>query len=603
MNVDLRAALGGPASPTGDVAHLVRPLRVVGAATPCDEVDALFRAEPDLECLAVHPATDHAGQDSGVGRSWGLVSRGPFLTAMAGRLGYGRSVHSRRPVSALTDWAPLAVSPRATVSQAAQRILQRDRSTRYDQVLVVGEDGEPGHLEVEDVLRELAAELAEKALTDPLTGLANREHFLGRLGAAQPPLVLVYVDVDDFKAINDGYGHSTGDQVLQRVADRLRGCVRPGDVAARLGGDEFALLLHPPAGSGRAVEWAQQVGQRLLARLTEPVQLGGRVLPGQASVGVAVGLETTSFDASALLHEADLAMYGAKAAGGSRCAVVEGGAAPSITTAHAPDRTELHAAVAQGRFVVHHQPIVDVLSGRLTSTEALVRWDHPHRGLLPPAAFLGEVAAAGFAADLDEHVLRTALAQQVRWSTDLGADAPCHVNVNLSVPALLREDLVPLVLAELERAGLPAHVLRLELPEIATTAHVAAAAGSLSALRDAGVGVALDDVGTGAAGLAHLRDLHLDGLKIDRRYVVGMLTDERDAAVVRMLVEMAHGLGAAVTAEGVETPAHLQALRDLAAERPGRRLHAQGYAISRPLPPEQLQATWAASRARAASPS
>nr|WP_255479758.1 EAL domain-containing protein [Quadrisphaera sp. RL12-1S] len=515
---------------------------------------------------------------------------------MAGRLGYGRSVNARRPISAFTDWDALVVSPGTTVARAAQLVLARDRAARYSEVLVLAEGehdddgGQPGHLEVEDVLRDLAAELAHKALTDPLTGLANREHFLERLAAAHPPLALVYVDVDDFKAINDSFGHATGDQVLQRVASRLRGAVRPGDLAARLGGDEFALLLRPPAPEERVVAWAQEVGQRLLSRLTEPVQLGGRVLPGQASVGVAVS--TGGFDPTALLHEADLAMYGAKAAGGSRCAVVEGGAAPSITAAHAPDRTELHAAVAQGRFLLHFQPIVEVGSGRLASTEALVRWDHPHRGLLPPAAFLGDVAAAGFGAELDAHVLRTALAQQARWVAALGEAAPPCVNVNLSVPGLLRGDLVPQVLAELDRAGLPPRALRVELPEIATTAHVAAASASLSALRAAGVAVVLDDVGSGAAGLAHLRDLQLDGVKIDRRYVMGMLTDERDAAVVRMLVEMAHGLGASVTAEGAETPAHLQALRDLAAERPGRRLHAQGFAISRPVPPEQLTAAW-----------
>jgi diguanylate cyclase (GGDEF)-like protein len=591
VSVDLRSALGDRASETGDVAHLVRAVRVIAPATSCEEVDQAFRADPSLGCLAVHPRPDDAD------RRWGLVSRGPFLTTMAGRLGYGRSVHARRPVGALADWDALVLDPRTTTSHAAQQILGRARAARYSEVLVLAGEGdpadEPGYLEVEDVLRDLAAELAHKALTDPLTGLANREHFLQRLAAASPPLALVYVDVDDFKAINDSFGHATGDQVLQRVASRLRGAVRPGDLAARLGGDEFALLLHPPADDGRVVTWAQGVGQRLLSRLTEPVQLGGRVLPGQASVGVAVTTEG-QVDPASLLHEADLAMYGAKAAGGSRCAVVEGSAAPSITTAHAPDRTELHAAVAQGRFHVHFQPITDAVTGALTSTEALVRWDHPHRGLLPPAAFLGDVAAAGFAAELDAHVLRTALVQQARWRAELGHRAPQHVNVNLSVPGLLREDLVGLVLLELDRAGLPPQALRLELPEIATTAHVAAASGALSVLRAAGVALTLDDVGTGAAGLAHLRDLQLDGVKIDRRYVLGMLTDERDAAVVRMLVEMAHGLGADVTAEGVETPAHLQALRELSAERPGRRLQAQGYAIGRPAPPGQLEQAWAA---------
>ncbi|WP_146211263.1 putative bifunctional diguanylate cyclase/phosphodiesterase [Quadrisphaera granulorum] len=569
------------------MSHLSRPVRVVAPDTPCADVDEAFRTDPGLSCLAVSPRLTAGDQ------RWGLVSRGPFLTAMAGRLGYGRAVYGRQPVSVLADWEALVISPRVTLGQAAQRILERDRAARYSEVLVLDDDNGTSCLEVEDVLRCLAAELAHKALTDPLTGLANREHFLRQLDVTRGPLALVYVDVDDFKAINDGFGHSTGDKVLQTVAERLRGAVRPGDLAARLGGDEFALLLRPPVEESDLVSWARGMGQRLLACLTEPVHLGGRVLPGQASVGVAVTAQTPG-DPGALLHEADLAMYGAKAAGGSRCAVVDGSASPCTITAHAPDRTELHAALAQGRFVLNFQPICEVLTGQVTSTEALVRWEHPLRGLLAPGAFLSDVVAAGFAAELDAHVLRAALTQQARWRAEFGEGAPRAVNVNLSVPGLLRDDLAHVVLAALDAAGVPPQVLHLELPEIATSAQLNAAASSLAALREAGVAIALDDVGSGAAGLAHLRDLRLDGVKIDRRYVAGMLTDERDAAVVRMLVAMAHGLGAAVTAEGVETSAHLQALRELAEERPGHLVHAQGFALGRPVPAAELNEQWRA---------
>lgn len=604
MSVELHHALGDHRTASGDVSALARPARVVRPETSCEVVDEAFRTDPELLCLAVSPRADH---DAG---GWGLISRGPFMSAMAGRLGYGRSVHARRPVASLTDWDALVLAPTATVSSAAALVLARERAARYSEVLVIGGSetgahGEVAFIEVEDVLRSLNAELAHKALTDQLTGLSNREHFLHQLqtaGADERRVAVVYVDVDDFKSINDGYGHNAGDLVLQQVAEHVRAAVGPDGVAARLGGDEFALLVRPPLGASTSVRaWADEVAHRLLARLCEPVDVAGRALPGRASVGVAIS-GPGAVDASVLLHEADLAMYAAKAAGGSRCTVVDGTGAPLAVLAAAPDRTELHAAVAQGQFVLHFQPVVAALTGRLTATEALVRWRHPSRGLLPPAAFLGDVAAAGFAATLDAHVLRLALSQQARWQATHGASAPAHVNVNLSVSGLLDDDLVSLVLRELDREGLAPQVLRLELPEVATTAHIVAASPSLAALRAAGVGLALDDVGTGAAGLAHLSDLHLDSIKIDRRFVSGMLTDDRDAAVVRMLAQMGQALGVAVTAEGAETPEHVRALRELAGAVPRHGLHVQGYAVGRPVPPEELAATWLLERSVSTPP-
>ncbi|MBF5083086.1 EAL domain-containing protein [Quadrisphaera sp. INWT6] len=615
--MNLHHALGQHHTAPGDVAPLTRPARIVAPDTACDLIDEAFRTDTDLTCLAVRPRPEDEK------RRWGLISRGPFMSAMAGRLGYGRSVHARRPVSVLTDWDALSLGSETSVAQAAQQILTRDRASRYSEILVTdvrGTDEVPAagserdgachevvsFLEVEDVLRALAAELTHKALTDPLTQLANREHFLQQLHSACVPtagpsshVVVVYIDIDNFKAINDGYGHSTGDLVLQQVAQRLRTAVRPEDLVARLGGDEFAVLAQMPVSSHQPVAaWAHDIAQRLLMHLSEPMHVAGRTLPGQASIGVAIGAAAIGVDrpleASVLLHEADLAMYGAKAAGGARCAVVDGTAAPAVTTALAPDRSELQDALDDGQFELHFQPIVDVLTGRLSSTEALVRWNHPARGLLSPVAFLGDVAAVGFAANLDVHVLHLALTQHARWRAEYGSGAPLHINVNLSVPGLLHPDLASMVLAELACVGLAPYVLRLELPEVATTAHIAAAAESLARLRGAGVGLTLDDVGSGAAGLAHLRDLHLDGIKIDRRFVAGMLSDERDLAVVRMLVQMGCELGVAVTAEGAETQAHLDALRQLASLGPGPGLHVQGYAIARPAPAGQVGASWLA---------
>jgi diguanylate cyclase (GGDEF)-like protein len=567
------------ADPVASVDDLSAPLRSVPADTPCWRVDEAFRADPDLLCLAV-PAP---------GAAPGLVSRAAFLSAMSGRYGYGRSLHARRPVGDLADRGVLVLDAATGVARAAELLLSRERSRRFSEVLVRRPDGELRLLEAERVFRALSSQLAVEALTDQLTGLSNRAHFLRRLEevcAGAGRAVVACVDLDGFKAVNDSSGHATGDQLLRCTAERLRGCAGPGAVVARLGGDEFAVLL---PGASRAD--AQHLAARLQAELGRPHDLGGRVLPGRASAGVAV-CSSLPAEPSALLHEADLAAYRAKQAGGQRSEVVDASWC-SAAAPLAPDRRAFEAAVRAGQLEVHYQPIAAVADGSLRSLEALVRWRHPERGLLSPGDFLDDVAAAGFSAELDVHVLRTALAQRVRWVAEHGSAVPQHLNVNLSVAGLLAPDLPSVVARELARAGVPAGSLRLELPEVATAAHVRAAEPSLRALRELGVALTLDDVGSGAAGLSHLSELHVDGLKIDRRFVERAPTDERSAVVVRTLVELAHGLGVPVTAEGAEGEEHLALLRGMSS---GRCLLVQGTAVSRPLHPDDVPALWGAPR-------
>ncbi|MCI2237312.1 EAL domain-containing protein [Paenibacillus sp. TRM 82003] len=575
--------IGGAEAPA--LGALASPVTVIEAGTTCRDVDELFRADEHLGCLAVHGGAPH--------RRLGLVSRARFQHLMSGRLGYGRLLNARRPVSELTDWSPLVVHADTGVAEVARQVLDRSWSQRFSEVLVRDPGAPLRQVSVTDVFRALSGELANKALTDALTGLANREHFMQRLEqcCAEPDvqhrLALVYVDLDGFKALNDGHGHGVGDQVLQVVADRLRGCFRSDDLVARLGGDEFAAIAQLPAGVPVAPA-ARHLGERVRACLSGTISLGPLVLPGRASIGMAVAGSVLA-DGEVLLREADSAMYRAKAVGGGRVELITSVGTTAPQENFTPDRRELQRAVDGGEFLVHYQPIVEASTGRLASVEALVRWQHPRRGLLAPGAFLEAVTDAGFAANLDLHVLEVALAQFSRWRHGLGRAAPRAVNVNVSVQGLLHPGLAPTVLDALSRAGLDPAVLRVELPEAATTAQLDVAGGALETLRDAGVRLTLDDLGAGASTLHHLTGLTLDGVKIDRRFVAGLLDDERDAAVVAMLLELAHTTGIAVTAEGVENRSQLEALQRMARGRP---TFVQGYLISRPVAAEQLALPW-----------
>lgn len=577
-----------------------RPVAVIDAGEAAARVDALFRADETLVCVAVHSPDGTP--------TWGLVTRTRFGHQMTGPLGYGRLLHATKPVAALTDWSPLVVTADRDVTDVAREVLDRDQEPGHpvDHVLVTdprGADRGVTRVDVADLFRVLSAQLAAKALTDPLTGLANRDHFLQHLQrlchhrSPGRPLAVLYIDLDSFKAVNDGHGHGVGDAVLQVVADRLQSCCGPGDLAARLGGDEFALIAHLPHDDARDLTTLDQtfldlaaadLGRRVQAGLRGAICVDGLELPARASIGLAVAARTGA-DLDALLREADLAMYRAKSVGGDRVEVVtDVGTRPAPET-FVPDRRELQNAVDDGQFEVFYQPIVGLTDRRLASVEALVRWNHPRRGLLAPAAFLDAVDAAGFAAVLDAHVLTLALTRFDRWRRELGAHAPTCINVNVSVQALLHPDLTRTLLGALAAAALPPQVLRLELPEGATSLQLDTVKEPLSRLRSAGVRLTLDDLGAGASTLHHLTALALDGVKIDRRFIAGMVQEERDAAVVRMLVDLAVGTGLAVTAEGVETPEQLHLLTTLAQ---GRTVFVQGHLLGRPVPADALPLPW-----------
>ena len=422
-----------------------------------------------------------------------------------------------------------------------------------------------------------AAEMRRQARTDDLTGLANRRAFYEaldsatrRTGPAGGPAVLL-VDLDRFKEVNDSLGHHTGDELLQVVAERLRRLVRGEDVLARLGGDEYALLLH----SATAAE-TEALAQRLRARLRDPVQLGAVSLTADASIGVALAPAHAS-TATGLLQRADLAMYAAKRA---RIGVAVYDEARDGEGLHRLElAAQLRTGIESGQLLLHYQPKLDLRRNAVTGVEALVRWQHPTRGLLLPHAFVPLAESSGLMTSLTRSVLALALAQCAEWrraGLDLG------VAVNISPSDLLADGLAGHVDALLAAHRLPPDALTVEVTEDILVQARDRAVAVLAGLRDSGVGVAIDDYGTGYASLAYLSDLPASELKLDRAFIASMLASRRVATIVESTIHLGRSLGLVLVAEGVEDEATLRALA-----RSGCDL-AQGHHISRAVTAEQV---------------
>ncbi len=433
-------------------------------------------------------------------------------------------------------------------------------------------------------LREREARLAHQASHDPLTGLPNRTRFRERLERALErarrdgrPCAVLFVDLDRFKQVNDTLGHAAGDQLLVAVAARLQSCLRDADTLARLGGDEFALLLEEIGDLAGAL----RIADRLLAALAPALPVAGRDLVVAASLGVALstGLEDTPAD---LLRFADVALYRAKDAGGGGYAVfspgMDGAARAQLELEH-----DLRGALGRDELRVHYQPLLDLATGRVVLLEALVRWQHPARGLLTPGAFIPLAEETGLIVPLGRWILAEACRQFQIWPSP----RPAALAVNLSPRQFRDPALVADVAAILAATGLPADRLVLEVTETVAMERVDETIATMAALRALGVGLALDDFGTGHSSLAYLQRLPLDMLKIDRTF---FRDTAENRAIVGAVVGLAHGLGLGVTAEGLETAAQASWAREAGCDR------GQGYYFARPLPPEELAAHWAAGR-------
>jgi len=422
--------------------------------------------------------------------------------------------------------------------------------------------------------RELQERLSFQAFHDSLTGMANRQLFDDRLAhalvarpGAPTQLVVLLCDLDDFKSINDGLGHGFGDQVLVEVASRLRGVIRAGDTAARLGGDEFAILM-----DAVDITEAHALAERVQAVLTPPVALGEHTVTIRASIGLAQALpgEMTTEE---VLRNAEVAMYSAKDGGKSGIALYE-----SRLHAEALERLELRAdlqrALSRSELVLHYQPTVELATGRVVGFEALVRWQHPSRGFMPPALFIPMAEETGLILPLGAWVLREAC--EAAAGMQRNGHSPT-MSVNVSAQQLAQPGFVQAVLDTLAHSGLTSDRLVLEITETVVLRDLAAVAPRLTALREMGVRIAIDDFGTGYSSLAYLSQLPVDVLKVDKSFVDHVTTDPQNASLARAIIDLSRGMRFTTVAEGVELAEQARWLREADCT------YGQGYLWSRPV--------------------
>jgi len=429
--------------------------------------------------------------------------------------------------------------------------------------------------------KELEDQLTHQAFHDGLTGLANRTRFTERVEQALASIgptdvAVLFVDLDDFKHVNDSLGHAAGDQLLVATAKRLKSCLRPGDTAARFGGDEFAVLLERVTSRDAAAA----VAARVIDTLHQPFGLQGRTIPIKASVGVAIGRRGVE-DADALLRNADVAMYAAKAGGKDRFEVFR----PEMH-ADMVQRLELEAelrhAADRGELVLHYQPIVELASGRITRVEALVRWAHPTKGLLGPLAFVPLAEEQGMIGPIGRWVLDEACRQARCWQDRFPAAPPLSMHVNLSGRQLQQPGLIAEVAQALEACALEPELLTLEITETVLMADIDTVSQRLQDLKQLGVLLAIDDFGTGYSSLSYLRRFPIDMLKIDKAFVDGIGKGREDVTLAHAIVNLSHTLQLHTIAEGIELPEQAANLAALGCQ------DGQGYHFAKPLAPEAM---------------
>lgn len=539
----------------------------------------------ELAALLAGPAT--AAPGPGVVAAWaGLV----LLIAVL-RVGHGRALPPREAASQDTTLGSLVVMGAGVGILVVSALVPGDRPASSVLAAVAAVGGGARVLRLVTELAQLAT-VRQEARTDSLTGVANRRALLEQLGAVAsgPRGALLVIDLDRFKEVNDRFGHAVGDGVIRSAAARLAGAVGGRGVVARLGGDEFAVAL-PDADADTAVELARVVRRAL----TRAIGVEGRVVRLEASIGVA----TTAIGArgaAGLLRCADAAMYDAKQAGGGvrlydrdsdARAREERRLVDELRRALDDDRHARH-----GRITVHLQPQVDLADGRVVAAEALVRWEHPERGVLAPAVFLALAEEHGLMGRLTRQVLDHATRAAAGWGSPDGRAV--RVAVNLSTSCLDEPGLLEVVDGALARAGLPADRLVLEITETALMHDPVRAVEVTHRLAERGIGLSIDDYGTGYSSLAYLNDLPAEELKLDRSFTARALADPRTRAIVAGTVELAHHLGLRLVAEGVEDHDTEALLRGLGCDR------AQGYLHARPMPVDAF-AAWLDER-RAARP-
>ncbi len=424
--------------------------------------------------------------------------------------------------------------------------------------------------------KALEGQLRHQAFHDVLTGLENRFLFLDRLGHALvrasrggPPTVVLFLDLDDFKAVNDRLGHAEGDRLLVAVGQRLKAVTRAGDTVARLGGDEFAIIVEETFPAE-----AEQAAARILATLTPPFMLGDRQIVARVSIGIAMQ-STDGADADELLRRADIAMYAAKAAGGHRHVTYE----PQLydaTVARMDLKADLRGALERGELDIAYQPIVDLASAAITGSEALMRWNHPKHGPVAPMEFIPLAEESGIIQELGRWILDSACRQTRGWQEATGRNE-LTVSVNLSGLQILDAGLVDDVQRALIDSGLAPSSLTLEMTESVLVQDVEATISTLRALKELGVRLAIDDFGTGYSSLSYLRQFPIDILKIDRSFIASLDGSKDSMALVRSILNLSSTLRLETVAEGIEESDQREVLRGLGAHQ------GQGYLFARPM--------------------
>ena len=438
---------------------------------------------------------------------------------------------------------------------------------------------------LERELQESHQRLRTLAENDALTGLANRYYFDESLRAAIPrakrmndQLALLFLDLDNFKIINDSLGHVMGDQVLKEVARRLLSVVRSGDIVCRLGGDEFAILAH----NFETQESVAQLAQRILNDLRQPILVNNTENIISTSIGIATYPDAGS-NASDLLKAADLAMYRAKRGGRDTYQFFSQSLQAQMQERLKLEK-ELRALIPTDHFILFYQPLVDAQTCEICGAEGLVRWNHPTRGILPPSEFIALAEEIGLISEIDSKSRLKACEQLAQWRAGKLVDDSFHVKFNVCAQLLTEADLCENIIKDLQNTGLPSHAVGMEITESVLIENLEETAQSLQKIKDYGIDISVDDFGTGYSSIAYLKELPAQTLKIDRRFVQGVPENAADCRILRAMIVFAKSLDLKVIVEGVETREQARICRDYGADI------LQGYFFSKPLSPTDFEA-------------